>query len=370
MSRTNRESKYVIRSRDSKMANIIKNEVSSRVKKVEESKNEDTSQSKIKKTSKGIADTQQSKEDVIVGNREETKEPILEKKLSAEIKDKVPISQPLDEKKQTKQERAFEIRNRLQILTQGRKDTIGSLTKKQSEPTISEPIHVPDVKVKSSFYEEKKIDSQSESESDSESDSQSESESDSEPIYKNYKKDERKDERRDERRDERKDERRDESDYDEKSGDEEEIHLFENVPRSAFLKLIRKAGAPSVSSDAADEIRDIMQDFILNMFDVLAQETDTFTIETIKRYMEGYIREESELSPQVVLSRSDFEKAVIQLCEKEKVKMKRETVYVIQMHVETIMMKIVEGGMLIAENSRRQRVLDKDLATSYKIYIL
>jgi hypothetical protein len=58
------------------------------------------------------------------------------------------------------------------------------------------------------------------------------------------------------------------------------------------------------------------------------------------------------------------------LCEKEKVKMKRETLYLIQIYTEAVMMKIVEGAVMVSENARRNRVLDKDLATSYRIYIL
>ena len=207
---------------------------------------------------------------------------------------------------------------------------------------------------KNSYYSESE--SESHSESHSESDSQSESESE--------------EERRDDREDTSKGIREDRDEEDRDEDDPEELDLFKDVARGSFLKLIRQAGAKSVSSDAAEELRDIMQDFILNMFTILAEETDTFTTDLIRKYMEGYIREESELVKQVTVSRGSFEKAIIELCQTEKVKMKRETVYVIQIYVETIMMKIVEGGILVAENSRRQRVLDKDLGTSYRIYIL
>ncbi len=152
--------------------------------------------------------------------------------------------------------------------------------------------------------------------------------------------------------------------------DDEELSAFDEVPRAAFLKLIKNGGATSVSADAAVEIRDIMQDFIENMFEILLEKSSSIDTSDIKHFMNNYIQSDEELPSQLVIRQSDFERAIGKICDKHKARVRRDAIYSIHLLAETVIYKVVEGGLMVAEQCRQQRLSEKHLSTSYKIYML
>ena len=164
-----------------------------------------------------------------------------------------------------------------------------------------------------------------------------------------------------------------ETDYSDVSEDEEEnsINFFETINKTSFLKLIKKSGPTSVANDTVDELKDVLQDFIDYMFDILASKDDILDSNDIREYMELYLEDiESELPEVTLLPRDQFEKAVQQLSERSHIKIRRDAVYMVQLFSECILMKVVEGANLVADASRRSRISGKDIETSYKIYML
>jgi hypothetical protein len=181
------------------------------------------------------------------------------------------------------------------------------------------------------------------------------------------------DERRVPDRDERRVSERDESE-DDKSSDSEsdnEASVFDNIPRTVFLKLIKKGGAQSVSTDASEEMKDIIEDFIKYMFEYVTEKNKIIESEDVKRYMELYLEDvDGELPEDTVLPRDAFEKCIQTLSERSRVRVRRDAIYLIHLFSECIAMKVVDGGLLVADACRRSRVNGNDLATSYRIYML
>jgi histone H3/H4 len=154
------------------------------------------------------------------------------------------------------------------------------------------------------------------------------------------------------------------------NSDNEEYSAFDEIPRAAFLKLIKNGGAQSVSSEAADEIRDILQDFVENMFEYLTESNSSIETRDIKDFMNGYIHDEEDLPRELVIKQTEFERSISKLCDKFKTRIRRDSMYVIQLFSEAIIYKVVEGGMMVMTQCRQQRLSDKHLATAYKIYML
>jgi histone H3/H4 len=194
---------------------------------------------------------------------------------------------------------------------------------------------------------------------------------------KSSERDDRKSSNRDDRRVSERDERRvpdrDESE-DDKSSDSEsdnEASVFDNIPRTVFLKLIKKGGAQSVSTDASEEMKDIIEDFIKYMFEYVTEKNKIIESEDVKRYMELYLEDvDGELPEDTVLPRDAFEKCIQTLSERSRVRVRRDAIYLIHLFSECIAMKVVDGGLLVADACRRSRVNGNDLATSYRIYML
>jgi hypothetical protein len=157
---------------------------------------------------------------------------------------------------------------------------------------------------------------------------------------------------------------------DEYQSDEEELSAFDEVPRAAFLKLIKIGGASSVAGDAATEIRDIMQDFIENMFEILMEKSSSIDVRDVKNFSDNYIYDEEEMPRELVIRSSDFERALGKICEKFKARVRRDSIFVIQTLAEAVSHKIVKAGLMVASQCRQQRLSDQHLATAYKIYML
>ena len=84
-------------------------------------------------------------------------------------------------------------------------------------------------------------------------------------------KDERKDERRrvrDESEDDREDERKSVKDVRKYEDDIDSRNPFENIPKKAFLQLIKNSNINNISSDCVDEVKEIMNTFLINIFKV------------------------------------------------------------------------------------------------------
>jgi len=182
-----------------------------------------------------------------------------------------------------------------------------------------------------------------------------------------------KDDRRPSEKEDRRPSERDESEDDNSSESESdnETSVFDNIPRTVFLKLIKKGGAQSVSTDASEEMKDIIEDFIKYMFEYVTEKNKIIESEDVKRYMELYLEDvDGELPEDTVLPRDAFEKCIQILSERSRVRVRRDAIYLIHLFSECIAMKVVDGALLVADACRRSRVNGNDLATSYRIYML
>ena len=181
------------------------------------------------------------------------------------------------------------------------------------------------------------------------------------------------DDRRPSEKEDRRPSERDESEDDNSSESESdnETSVFDNIPRTVFLKLIKKGGAQSVSTDASEEMKDIIEDFIKYMFEYVTEKNKIIESEDVKRYMELYLEDvDGELPEDTVLPRDAFEKCIQILSERSRVRVRRDAIYLIHLFSECIAMKVVDGALLVADACRRSRVNGNDLATSYRIYML
>ena len=177
---------------------------------------------------------------------------------------------------------------------------------------------------------------------------------------------------------EKRSQRRDESDDEEKrdagsDNEDEDLKMaynpFDNFPRTSFLKLIKNSGAESIATPVVDTIRDISLDFLNYMFDMLTEMKSQIESSDVKHFIELFVEDFNELPETVVLSSSIFERCILEICNQRKIKIKRDAVATTHELLELVLQKVIKGAVLIADNSRRRRVTEREIEIAYEIYM-
>jgi hypothetical protein len=70
----------------------------------------------------------------------------------------------------------------------------------------------------------------------------------------------------------------------------------------------------------------------------------------------------------LVFPQSNFYKFILSILHESKVSIKPEYLFVLQMYIEFIIVKMLNGAELVKEGSKRKRVFATDLLISYQIY--
>ena len=144
---------------------------------------------------------------------------------------------------------------------------------------------------------------------------------------------------------------------------------FDKFPRTSFLKLIKLSGAESIATPVVDTIRDVCLDFMNYMFDMLTEFKKNIESSDIKHFIELFIKDFNELPETVILSQNIFERCILEICNQRKIKIKRDAVSITQEFLELVLSKVIKGSILIAENSRRRRITEREIEIAYEIYM-
>jgi hypothetical protein len=144
---------------------------------------------------------------------------------------------------------------------------------------------------------------------------------------------------------------------------------FDNFPRTSFLKLIKQSGAESIATPVVDTIRDVCLDFMNYMFDMLTEFKKNIESSDVKHFIELFIEDFNELPQSVILSQNIFERCILEICNQRKIKIKRDAVSITQEFLELVISKIIKGAILIADNSRRRRITEREIEIAYEIYM-
>jgi hypothetical protein len=98
---------------------------------------------------------------------------------------------------------------------------------------------------------------------------------------------------------------------------------------------------------------------------VMAEATD------VKTYMSFYLEDEDKELPQELnLPTRDIEKGIMSICDKFKIRIRKDVVYLVHMFAECILLKIIKGALLINDLGRTKRLGGKEIRVAYKIYMM
>jgi hypothetical protein len=187
---------------------------------------------------------------------------------------------------------------------------------------------------------------------------------------------ERKDDRRrvrDESEDDREDERKSVKDVRKYEDDIDSRNPFEIIPKKAFLQLIKNSNINNISSDCVDEVKEIMNTFLINMFEQFSDEGKPVVAESndIKAFMSFYLEDEDkELPKELFLPNREVEKGMMEICDKFKVRVRKDVIYLVHLFVECILSKVIKGALMINDLGKAKRLSGKEIRTSYKIYMM
>ena len=172
------------------------------------------------------------------------------------------------------------------------------------------------------------------------------------------------------------DDRRRVNDRDEKRRDdynEERENVFADIQKKYILQLIKSRDVNSISSDCVDEIRYIMNHFLVYMFEQFSDDGRPTTAESsdVKSYMSFYLEdEEKELPQEVVLPSREMEKAILSVCDRFRIRIRRDVLTLVHMFLECIVFKIIKGALIIGDLGKTKRLSGKEIKAAYKIYMM
>jgi histone H3/H4 len=122
-----------------------------------------------------------------------------------------------------------------------------------------------------------------------------------------------------------------------------------------------------------DEMRDVLQDFTVHMFELFSEGDKIIVAERddVKAYIALFIEDEDkEMINELILPSKDIERAIINISEKYNVRIKKDVIYLVHMFLESVLAKIIDGAKMINEIGKTKRLSGKELKTAYKIYML
>jgi hypothetical protein len=153
---------------------------------------------------------------------------------------------------------------------------------------------------------------------------------------------------------------------------EEDIENLDN--KSLWVKLIKRSQCTALSSDVIDGCKDLIREVIREMCEFVIESGQyELTSEIINKYIAIHfknlqINTQMNSNSDLVFPQSNFYKFIISILHESKVSIKPEYLFVLQMYIEFIIVKMLNGAELVKEGSKRKRVFATDLLISYQIY--
>jgi hypothetical protein len=153
---------------------------------------------------------------------------------------------------------------------------------------------------------------------------------------------------------------------------EEDIENLDN--KSLWVKLIKRSQCTALSSDVIDGCKDLIREVIREMCEFVIENGQyELTSEIINKYISTHfknlqINTQMNSNSDLVFPQSNFYKFIISILHDSKVSIKPEYLFVLQMYIEFIIVKMLNGAELVKEGSKRKRVFATDLLISYQIY--
>jgi len=116
-----------------------------------------------------------------------------------------------------------------------------------------------------------------------------------------------------------------------------------------------------------------MNTFLINMFEQFSDEGKPVVAESndIKAFMSFYLEDEDkELPKELFLPNREVEKGMMEICDKFKVRVRKDVIYLVHLFVECILSKVIKGALMINDLGKAKRLSGKEIRTSYKIYMM
>jgi hypothetical protein len=148
---------------------------------------------------------------------------------------------------------------------------------------------------------------------------------------------------------------------------------FEDIHKKAFLQLIKSNDVNNISGDCVDELKDILNNFLIYMFEQFAEPDRTVMAEAadVKTYMSFYLEDEDkELPQELSIPSRDVERGIMIICERFRIKIRKDVVYLVHMFAECILLKVIKGALMINDLGKAKRLSGKEIRTAYKIYMM
>ena len=149
--------------------------------------------------------------------------------------------------------------------------------------------------------------------------------------------------------------------------------MFIDIPKKTFLQLIKNNGVSNISGDCVDELKEILNNFLVYMFEQFAESDRTVMAEAtdVKTYMSFYLEDEDKELPQELnLPTRDIEKGIMSICDKFKIRIRKDVVYLVHMFAECILIKMIKGACIINDLGKTKRLSGKEIKAAYKIYMM
>ena len=148
----------------------------------------------------------------------------------------------------------------------------------------------------------------------------------------------------------------------------EEMVGKEAINKQMFIRLLRQSKIQSISGDVIDAIKEVMIDILV---DVCKYCKESITNDKLRNYMLFYLKnEEEELPEEITLPQINFERFCKAICEENQTVIKRDSIYLLQLFTEAIIIKVLSAADMVAGASKRSRVNGTDLLVAFSIYTL
>jgi hypothetical protein len=148
---------------------------------------------------------------------------------------------------------------------------------------------------------------------------------------------------------------------------------FIDIHKKSFLQLIKSNDINNISGDCVDELKDILNVFLVYMFEQFAEPDRTVMAEAadVKTYMSFYLEDEDKELPQdLAIPSRDVERGIMMICDRFRIKIRKDVVYLVHMFAECILLKVIKGALMINDLGKAKRLSGKEIRTAYKIYMM
>lgn len=137
------------------------------------------------------------------------------------------------------------------------------------------------------------------------------------------------------------------------------------IPKQSLAKLVKSITTQSMGSDIIDTCREVL-DLVINS---AIQGQNVLNVNLVANLIQTDFKDgDSELSSDVTINPTVFDRFVRAICDKSQVQVKRDAVYLFQLYCETYLLKMVKAADLVAGSARRARIQGSDLTIAYHIF--